>query len=105
MVGAAGFEPATLCLATVPALLRGLDYIFGISAALLIVSEDSPPKTFVPWRGCLLIALPRRWAGTSGFQHTAASSRRVHPVPPLCLAHYFLWASERNGVHFPVCAP
>jgi len=46
MVGAAGFEPATLCLAADPAFLQGLDYIFGIAAALLIVSEDSPKELF-----------------------------------------------------------
>lgn len=76
MVGAAGIEPATLCLAAGPAFLQGLDYIFGIAAALLIVSEDSPLSPMVQ-RGCLLIAL-------AGSQHTAASSIRVH---------------------FPVCAP
>ena len=48
MVGAAGIEPATLCLATDPAFLRGLDYIFGIAAALLIVSEDSPAGNLTP---------------------------------------------------------
>ncbi len=42
MAGAAGIEPATLCLAAGPAFPQGLDYIFGIAAALLIVSEDSP---------------------------------------------------------------
>ena len=77
LVGAAGIEPATLCLAAGPAFLLGLDYIFGIAAALLIVSEDSPLRATPSRRGCLLIALP-------GSQHTAASSIRVH---------------------FPVCAP
>ena len=77
LVGAAGIEPATLCLAAGPAFLRGLDYIFGIAAALLIVSEDSPLRAVPFRRGCLLIAL-------SGSQHTAASSIRVH---------------------FPACAP
>ena len=57
LVGAAGIEPATLCLAAGPAFLRGLDYIFGIAAALLIVSEDSPLRAIPSRRGCLLIAL------------------------------------------------
>ena len=57
MVGAAGIEPATLCLATNPAFPQGLDYIFGITAALLIVSEDSPLRAIPVRRGCLLIAL------------------------------------------------
>jgi hypothetical protein len=48
MVGAAGIEPATLCLAADPAFLRGLDYIFGIAAALLIVSEDPPAGNLTP---------------------------------------------------------
>ena len=56
VVGAAGFGPATLCLAASPAFLRGLDYIFGIAAALLIVSEDSPLHDLGVRRGCLLIA-------------------------------------------------
>ena len=63
LVGAAGFEPATLCLAANPAFLRGLDYLFGIAAALLIVSEDSPHGAFCPVRGCLLMAPPLGWRG------------------------------------------
>ncbi len=89
MVGAAGLEPATLCLAADPTFLQGLDYIFGIAAALLIVSEDSPagnaPRAGLP-ADCPVARAPRHafssasavsWA-TSGFQHTAASSIRVH---------------------------
>ena len=79
LVGAAGFEPATLCLAADPAFLRGLDYLFGIAAALLIVSEDSPQGTCCLVRGCLLIALPP--VGEVGFpayrsvQHTGSFPR------------------------------
>ena len=67
MAGAAGIEPATLCLAADPALLRGLDYIFGITAALLIVSED-PPAGNSPGRGCLLIALPLSGVGFPAYR-------------------------------------
>ena len=70
MVGAAGFEPATLCLAADPAFLRGLDYLFGIAAALLIVSEDSPsgnaPRTGLPADGP--VPAPRRDVGFPAYR-------------------------------------
>ena len=60
LAGAAGIDPATLCLAAVPAFRRGLDYLFGIAAALLIVSEDSLRGREFPPQGCLLMAPSRR---------------------------------------------
>ena len=72
----AGLEPATKGLTCHSGFPRpplwgsGLDYIFTLSGALLIVSEDSLKRLL---EGCLLVAMPRGL----GFQHTATSTQRI----------------------------